>query len=249
MKNKKEERSNLRDAAGLATAGYIGKKGITNALPGALGLQMEEHTTSKKNAKKILKSGYLDPKKGGSLTGASEAIGDEGFKRSSKGYVHITGTSGKKTLGEEVKSAVAKRAQRGMYHSVHSGDKSRSASSYERGMDTMKSGAKKVMTGRTKAKTLYTANTPEFYGKLKEDLDSGINGLKSKKKVNVSGNRISAMFSGLKRNGLNGIRQSPRRALAYGAGTVGVGAAAYMMGKDSAKSVKDKLLKTKRKKT
>ena len=247
MKNKKEERSNLRDAAGLATAGYIGKKGITNALPGALGLQMEEHTTSKANAKKILKDGYLDPKKGGNITGASHAIGNEGFKKSSKGYVHLTGTAGKKTLGEEYRSAAVKRLQRGMYHATHSGNKQKPGKgfAFERGMDTMKSGTKRVMTGRTKAKTLYTANTPEFYGKLKEDLDSGLNGLKSKKKVNVSGNRISAMFSGLKRNGFRGIIQSPRRALAYGAGTAGMGAAAYMMGKDSAKSISKKLQRKK----
>ena len=239
MKNKKEERSNLRDAAGLATAGYIGKKGITNALPGALGMQMEEHTTTKANAKKILKDGYLDPRKGGNKTGASKIIGIPSYVERSKGNVHITGIARKKTLEREALSAIMKRGQRLMYHATHSSTKPKGTDP----MEIMKDGVKKVLSGRTKAKTLYTANTPKFYRKFEIDSDSGLNGLKGKSKVRVSGNRLSAMLQGLKRNGLKGIYQSPRRALAYGAGTLGMGTAAYMMGKDSANSINRKLRK------
>ena len=76
--SKKEKRSNFDDISELAASGYIGKKTATNLLPGALGLRTEEHVTSKTNAKKIMEDGgFLDPSKGGSAGGASDAVGSD----------------------------------------------------------------------------------------------------------------------------------------------------------------------------
>lgn len=72
----------------LAGAGYLGYKSITSGLRRSLGLRIEEHTTSAKNARAIIKGGkVLDPQFGAS--GASRIL--DQFGNNSKNYVHITG--------------------------------------------------------------------------------------------------------------------------------------------------------------
>lgn len=235
--SKENERSNLQDGAGLAASGYIAKKTATNLAPGALGLRTEEHTTSKKNAEKILKDGgKLDPEKGGSKGGASDSIDSDEFRKNSKKYVHITGANDKKNVRTGIGSAVSKRMQRLMYHTVYTGGKD------------IEGGLKKVVTGRTKARTLYTSNPDSHYSKnYKVDEDSGFNGLKSKSKETVHSNRISAAIAGVKKHGLKGIKENKGRAAAYAGATLGGLELARRTGKDAYNSIKDKLSSKKKK--
>jgi len=92
-KRKEEKKSNLK-ALGYATGSvYIGQNAIRSGLPRVAGVRLESHTTSRKNAKEILKNGgWLDPNKSG--TGATGSLANELFAdkaKQSKGKVFITG--------------------------------------------------------------------------------------------------------------------------------------------------------------
>lgn len=72
----------------VAAGGYLATKAVTSGLRRAFGIRIEEHTTTAKNARDIIKGGcILDPKFGG--TGFS-VLGEE-FIGESKNYIHITG--------------------------------------------------------------------------------------------------------------------------------------------------------------
>lgn len=225
--------SNLDKAkgvAGIAAGGYGGYKVLTNGLPGALGLQVEEHTTSKKNAKKILKDGYLRAQYGGGKGGASDKVGIDGFVKNSQGYVHLTGTQNKKGFIDEMKSAAHKRAQRMLYGAVHSstdGD--------------VEEGLKNLFKGKDKSKTLYTANPESYYNKnFEADTDSLHNGLKTKQNVRVHGSKLSAALAGIREHGLKGMMESKGRTAAYLAGTGATGYGAVKLIQEGYKDFKGK---------
>lgn len=96
-KNKEEKKKNTaKGLYFLGATGYTGQQTIRSGIPRLLGVRLESHSTSNKNAKEILKNGgILDPSKSGS--GAIRALeanegSTAGFKPSdAKGKVYITG--------------------------------------------------------------------------------------------------------------------------------------------------------------
>jgi len=96
-KTKEEKKRNLtKGIVYLGSAGYTGQQTIRSGIPRLLGVRLESHSTSNKNAKEILKNGgILDPNKSGS--GAIRALEANegslaGFKPSdAKGKIYITG--------------------------------------------------------------------------------------------------------------------------------------------------------------
>jgi len=230
--NTVERAEGLGDAA---LSGYVAKKTATNLLPGALGLRTEEHTTSKKTAKKIFSNknkagkGFLDPEYGGSSGGASDKVDSDIFRKDSKGHVHITGIKKINSVKSEIKNSLSKRVQRLLYGGVQNIDKSTNNSRDEK---IAKGMIKHIFHPfKSNAKTLYTSHSPEWFNKLEEDYASGDMALKSNKKIKVYKNRIAAMIGGLKEHGLSGIKQSPLRALGYLGATGLASSFAYNRGK------------------
>lgn len=94
---KKESKRNIIKGVGsLAGAGYVGQQAIRSGLPRLLGVRLESHSTSKKNAREILKNGgILDPNKSG--TGAIQTLnvseGKKGVTNAAEAgkKVYITG--------------------------------------------------------------------------------------------------------------------------------------------------------------
>jgi hypothetical protein len=96
-KQKEKRKPNYISGLGYAAgAGYIGQQTLRSGIPRALGVRLESHSTSRKNAKTILDNGgYLDPNKSGSgairaLEG-SQGIGDTTDINAAKGKIYITG--------------------------------------------------------------------------------------------------------------------------------------------------------------
>lgn len=96
FKEKEKKPSKVKGIAQLAAGGYVGQQAIRSGVPRALGVRLESHSTTRKNAKEILKQGgILDPDKSGS--GAIRALeNNQGLKditdvNKAKGKVYITG--------------------------------------------------------------------------------------------------------------------------------------------------------------
>ncbi len=84
QENNKQNKNPFKIIAGL----FLAEKGVTSGIRRILGIRIENHTTSKENAKNIIKNGcVLDPVFGGK--GASQIIGS--FEENSSNFVHITG--------------------------------------------------------------------------------------------------------------------------------------------------------------
>lgn len=99
MSNRKDENERKRKAKAalkLASAGYIGQQTLRSGVPRALGVRLETHSTGRKQAREILKSGYLDPSKSGQGAVAAITAIDTDVAReklsNSKGKVFITGS-------------------------------------------------------------------------------------------------------------------------------------------------------------
>lgn len=95
-KEKKNKSNKVKGTAQLVAGGLVGQQAIRSGVPRALGVRLESHSTSKKNAKDILKNGgILDPNKSGS--GAIRALeNNQGLADitdidKAKGKVYITG--------------------------------------------------------------------------------------------------------------------------------------------------------------
>lgn len=72
----------------MGLGAYCGSRALTSGLRRALGVRIEEHTTSAKNAKAIIQnSKILDPKFGGK--GCARIVPH--FTENSGNFVHITG--------------------------------------------------------------------------------------------------------------------------------------------------------------
>ena len=95
-KNKEPKRNLIKGAAYLGGSGYVGQQAIRSGIPRLLGVRLESHSTSRKNAKEILKNGgWLDPNKSG--TGAIQTLnvseGKKGVTNAAEAgkKVYITG--------------------------------------------------------------------------------------------------------------------------------------------------------------
>ena len=75
----------------IACGSYIGYQGIRHGLPRLCGIRIENHITSKENARLIKKSGnILDPSCGG-INGWGQKVNSDFCIKHSKNYVHISG--------------------------------------------------------------------------------------------------------------------------------------------------------------
>lgn len=86
--NKNNEYKPISGALTIAAGGALGYKALTSGVRRALGVRIEEHTTTLDNARKIIADGkLLKPGQGGS--GASKLF--DTFQDASGNFVHITG--------------------------------------------------------------------------------------------------------------------------------------------------------------
>ena len=86
--NKNNEYKPISGALTIAAGGALGYKALTSGVRRALGVRIEEHTTSLENAKKIIADGkFLKPEYG--RGGASKLLNS--FQEESGNFVHITG--------------------------------------------------------------------------------------------------------------------------------------------------------------
>jgi hypothetical protein len=95
-KKKKDKSNKVKGTAQLVAGGLVGQQAVRSGVPRALGVRLESHSTSRKNAREILKNGgILDPNKSG--TGAiralenNQGLGDVTDINKAKGKVYITG--------------------------------------------------------------------------------------------------------------------------------------------------------------
>jgi hypothetical protein len=214
---------------GTGTA-LLGQQTIRSGIPRALGVRLESHSTSRKNAKSILKNGgYLDPNYGG--TGASKAVNDTDFIDKSKNYIHLTGAhkNTKVNMGGTVSNVLYRKIQRGMYRGITG--ETLSAIDDPKLLPNMYAG----MTG-SKGRSLYVGGSDRYFDKnfIPDDDDLA---LKSSKKVKVFGNRFAAVRDTLNRYGKGNYIKGAARLMganksrvAAGLGILGAGglATAYL---------------------
>jgi hypothetical protein len=242
---------------GTGTA-LLGQQTIRSGIPRALGVRLESHSTSRKNAKSILKNGgYLDPNYGG--TGASAAINNQEYIKNSKNYIHITGRhKNHKVISETaeqllddgtrvpipeatkyidapknpITNVLHRKMQRGMYRGL-TGQKLDIKDS----KDAVKA-LPSIGLGLTglRGKTLYIGGSDRYFDKNFIP-DSDDVALKSAKKVKVFGNRFAAVKDTLKRYGKGNYIKGAARLMganksrvAAGLGILGAGglATAYL---------------------
>jgi hypothetical protein len=249
---KKESKRNIVKGVGyLGGAGYLGQQTIRSGVPRLLGVRLESHSTSRKNAKEILKNdGWLDPNRGG--TGASKAINNGDYISASKNNVHITGKHKnhklevekvirKNSAGEilsstptyrtetntPIRDVVYKKVQRSMYRGLSEGlptKNNKLSTKITKLGYSLLAGSLGI-----KGRSLYIGGSDEYFNKNFVP-DSDDVALKSTNRIKVHSNRASATLEALKREGggskLKGIaklvKANPSRALA-GAGILAGG--------------------------
>lgn len=253
VKKKERSKPNNYVKAGLYGTGtaLLGQQTIRSGIPRILGVRLESHSTSKKNAKSILNNGgYIDPNYGGS--GASKAVNQKDFIDKSSNQVHITGFHPKGTkldLGSKIVTApdgsesiekiyknfkdipplnaAYRKVQRGMYRGI-AGENLRNA----------KDMIRNTVLGLTglKGRTLYLGGSDRYYSKNFTPDPDDI-GLKSSKKVKVFGNRFAAVGDTLNRYGKGNyikgainLMGANKSRVAAGLGILGTGslATAYL---------------------
>lgn len=86
------KKDKLKGSVQLAGGLGLAQQGIRSGLPRVLGVRLEQHGTSRKAAKNIIKEGYLDPGRGGSEGGVTKALKlPKDFLDRSKGHTFISG--------------------------------------------------------------------------------------------------------------------------------------------------------------
>ena len=241
MGKKKDKRNDPNNyvKAGLYGTGtaLLGQQTIRSGIPRALGVRLESHNTSRRNAKAILDNGgYIDPIYGG--TGASKAVNNTDFIDKSKNYIHLTGAhkNTKVNMGGTVGNVLYRKIQRGMYRGITG--ETLSSVTDSKLLPNMYAG----MTG-LKGKSLYVGGSDKYFDKnfIPDDDDLA---LKSSKKVKVFGNRFAAVGDTLKRYGKGNYIKGAARLIganksrvATGLGILGVGGLATVyLGKKTMES-------------
>lgn len=258
----RKKKSKARAAAELAGAGALGVQSVRSGVPRLLGVRLESHSTTKKTANNILKNGgWLDPNYGG--TGASKAVGNEGYIASSKNYVHITGRHGgghpiavskayevkpdgtrvempEKTKyiqasKNPVENVIGRKVQRALYRGI-AGENLQNVSGLGGKVGLLIAGG---ATG-AKGRTLYVGGSDKFFDQnFIPDPDDVA--LKSSQKVKVYGNRFSATGAAIKREGLLNLMGQNKGRVAAGAAILGAGGyGAYRIGKNALNSLTGK---------
>lgn len=210
-------KSGLNILAGL----YFLEKGITSGLTRLLGVRLEEHTTSGKNAKKIIENGcILNPEFGG--TGCSKNA--KQFGQNSKNYVHITGVHEDYKKVYKFSSVVGDLPQKEFMQA-----EKKLEQKFVYKMASIPDDCKGILS-KIKAffnsKTFYIGGTDEYFNKnFIPDTDEIA--LKTTECLKVSKTKIGATIRALKEQGLSGIKQNPNRIVTGILFTVGCFALAY----------------------
>ena len=213
-------KSDVKGAGCIAAGGYVGYKGVEHGLPRVFGIRTEYHTTSKENAELIKKAGnILDPKFGGK-NGWGKKVECEHFLRNSKNYVHITGIhEQEKHLPVPKKFVDFIRAPHRkfsciMYKFVGNNDMESLVNT------SPKEAPKKIL--KTMFSNIFKPNQTKRF--CIPGIDSYFNkefipdtddiALKSSKPIKAFNNRLSAMFEGIKKFGLQGMKENKGRVAA-----------------------------------
>ncbi len=243
----KEESKSTSVPAAIAKIGggaYLAYIGATSGARRALGINIEEHTTSSKNAKSIIENNMmLDPKYGG--TGASK-ISNEAVQKS-KDFVHITGFSKNlptnsalaREFGDcsdaerEILGSLHKKGQKFTYRKAISSPTDAGAANMKINADNIVS----TLTGKG-TKTFYISGTQDYFDKnFIADVDDIA--LKSTEAVKVYKTKAGAIFGGLKEFGLSGIKQNKSRVAIGLAVLASAGFGAYKLISDGIKDIKN----------
>ena len=221
------ERNNMVSATQIAGGTYLGYQGIKHGLPRVFGIRIENHTTSKKNAKLIKNcDGFLTPDFGG--TGYSAKTGYGSCINNSKEYVHITGAhpDGKfekmfKNFPEcvrDINSSLMRKSNNLMYRLFAdiSTEEFQELNAPKTTNKTklkwcLKKIGKNIFSDKTKK--LYIPGIDSYFtDNFVPDRDS-IMAIKSSKPIKTYNNRFTAMAAGLKKFGLTGIKENKSRVI------------------------------------
>ena len=243
---------NIIGTGQILAGGYIGYKSLEHGLPRALGIRIEYHTTSKKNAELIKRAGYiLDPKFGGK-NGFSEMVLNREFINNSEKFIHITGIHADTVLAKkhpvyaQFYGFIRRFSQNIMYKNTENRDLKRSRK-YKKEIENLA----KYDSKKATAKYIFHKISETFFGIFKRSnterfcipgIDSYFNrefipdcddvALKSSKQVKAYSNRFGAMVAGLRKFGLKGIKENKSRAI-FGIGVLalGISSALYLISK------------------
>ncbi len=259
--------SRIKGGARIAAGGYLASKAITSGLCRTLGIRIEEHTTSLKNAKNIIKDGcILDPKYGG--TGNAKAMSN--YQEASKNFVHITGINKKPSdfieklsIGEGFEDLAKEQAEKfcnsPAFDFLRTGNRKLKRFVYRFFSDknvieqfesnpnptfedykNIKNLPKAIFNAVTGigSKTFYIPGTEEYFNNnFIADIDD--TALKTDKPLKVCRTKIGAMFEGLKNHGLSGMKQNKARVIVGTVIFAALAAASYMLIKTGMEKFKD----------
>ncbi len=224
-------------SAAIAGGTYLGYKGLMSGLRRAMGIRIEEHTTTLKNAMSIIKDGcILKPSFGG--TSASSVFMP--YKSCSANFVHITGVHPsvlsaldpnlinglpivRKVCENDILRSLYRKGQRLMYRASSVLDFSSANGSdvvqnfvkiAENNFKTKTQTAKSIfdICFSNKAKTFYVGGTDKYFATNFVPDVSDL-ALKTDKCVKVSTSKFGAMVDALKRDGLSGMFQNKVRLI------------------------------------
>ena len=230
------DRNDLIGGAQIAGGAYLGYKGIEHGLPRVAGMRIEYHTTSKQNADLIKKAGnVLDPSFGGK-NGYAEKVNLGKFVDNSKGFVHITGEhKDSKALAKilrckSVPEFIAKpfktyyRAMQNLMYrfvgNIPSATELKMNMPPAKRVKTVFSSLKNIITGEKTKKFCIPGIDSYFNKNFIPDVDDLA--LKTTNPVKVCNNRFSAMAEGLKKFGVEGIKENKGR-VAFGISLIALG--------------------------
>ena len=236
----------------ILAGGYLGYKSLEYGLPRALGIRIEYHTTSKENAELIKRAGNtLDPKFGGK-NGFSKMVMNNEFINNSEKFIHITGMHADTPIAKkhpvyaQFYGFIRRFTQNIMYKNTENRDLNKFRQ-YKKELETLA----KYDSKKATRKYIFNKISETFFGIFKKSntkrfcipgIDSYFNrefisdcddvALKSSKPIKVYSNRFSAMFAGLRKFGLKGIKENKSRA-AFGTAilALGISSAFYLISK------------------
>ncbi len=239
------DKGDFLGTAQVAGGTYIGYQGLKHGLPRALGVRIEYHTTSNRNAKLIKDTGnVLDPRLGG-RNGWGQKITSNRCINNSRNYVHITGFHKdsklftyprfkKLKVFEPFVRTIGRKTQSFMYQIVGNGNFDKVVR-VRRSSDSFFKKAKILLREfinvklNNKTKCFCIPGIDSYFNKeFITDLDDPL-ALKSSKPLKVYNNRFSAMIGGFKKFGLKGIKENKCRALTGAGLLITSGIAGYKL--------------------
>lgn len=229
-KTTQEDKSYRNSGATKIAAGTgVGFLGIRSGLPRALGVRLETHSTTKKQAKEVLKSGYLDPTKSGKSAIQLLEDVDPTKHREALGKVYITGVHPSKSKEAKLVGLLSRPFQRWGYRAQAGNEKKIKELYRKYGIF----GAQQRITEAIpehelygaavglKGRTMYVGGSDDYFAQnFKPDFDDP-NAMYSDKKVRVHGNRFSATVDAIRREGIKKLLKGDKRRIGAGLAILG----------------------------